>query len=549
MSRLLVSVAFVAFVLGGNAAAAAAEEPHQDTRLGFKIKPPADFTKVPLKPDEEWIAARWISEKAYYQTDKTDGWTQDHKPEMYVIAFPKKTATTEDEKPLDLPVPIDPSKPIVIKISEIKIPFKDYRDYLKRTYNEGGFYVAAEDKADVEGVQVETLEIKVERMVMGGPRKIVTWIYKGTDVDIAVQFEMWETAWSKLKPDVLSSLRSFRRIAKDAAATPPDSGSGLKNALNEKNLDSLNPAQRAARRREQEQQNEVKLAKDLPEGWAAKHYGRVFAISHLDDKATRKFCDDASAVLDFLDANLGYIGPGEYVRAPVVRICKDSDEYSMYQKGTAWSWGDEIVCYRNTGYISSYSFGGNVTERCATHWLRERNDDLYFALPWWVEIGLDSAFGKSKINKGKLEFYNDSWERVDVAQQIRDGKLSSLKQLMHLSNTELQADMNRRAECAAAVRFFLTGPKKAKEAFRAYLDALGPIVKQRAEERKKALASAAPAAKPKTEEEEDAAFKAAREKSRDESKGLLEDTYRRAFGTMSESDWKAIELAYQKSLG
>src|SRR5687767_7426232 len=74
---------------------ATAQEVHQDTRLGFKLRPPKDFSQVPLKPDEEWIAARWISDKAYFQTDKTDGWTRDHKPELFVIAFPHAMVVTD----------------------------------------------------------------------------------------------------------------------------------------------------------------------------------------------------------------------------------------------------------------------------------------------------------------------------------------------------------------------------------------------------------------------------------------------------------------------
>ena len=208
MSRLLATVAIALCAVTANALA---QELHQDPQLGFKIRPPQDFTKVPLKPDEEWIAARWISQKAYYQTDKTDrGWTMDHKPEMYVIAFAKEMVKDK----VDVDKKGTGGNEVTTYI--LKNPYKDYRDYLKRTYNEGGFYIAAEDKAEVEGVQVETLDIKVERGVTGGPKKIVTWIFKGADIDFAIQFEMWESAWTKLKPDVLSCMRSFRRIEKTA---------------------------------------------------------------------------------------------------------------------------------------------------------------------------------------------------------------------------------------------------------------------------------------------------------------------------------------------
>jgi len=530
---LAASLVFVAL-----ATTASAQEFHQDARLGFKIRPPKDFTKVPLKPDEEWIAVRWISDKAFYQTDKTDGWTVDHKPEMNVIAFSHEMVNDKVDVKKEGTAGSESTTVI------IKNPYKDYRDFLKRTYNEGGFYVSAEDKADVEGVAADTLEIKVERGLRGGPRKIVTWVFKGDDIDFAVQYEMFESAWPKLKPDVLSSLRSFRRIAKDTAALKSDT-SAFENKIKEGRLDELSPAQRAARRRDLEKQNEEKCTKGLPEEWTAKRYGRVYMLSHVDDKTTAKFAADATAVLDYLDANLAFIGPAEYVREPVIRICKDYDEYHVYSKGSAYSWGDEIVTYRNTGFTSMTK---GVTADCAEHWIHERNNDLYNAMPEWLQYGLREAFGNSRAKNGKLEFYNDSWERVDVAENIRAGKFSTLKDLMHLGREKVFSDRNKTAECAAATRFLLTGPKKAKDAFRAYLDALAPIVKQLREERDKVL-TADPTKKPKTEEEEDAQFKEARTKLREADQKVLDDTFTRAFGTMNDADWKLLEIAYQKSLG
>ncbi len=61
MSRRLVPTAAALLAL---CAAAPAQELHEDARLGFKIRAPKDFGEIPLKPDEEWIVARWLSDRA-----------------------------------------------------------------------------------------------------------------------------------------------------------------------------------------------------------------------------------------------------------------------------------------------------------------------------------------------------------------------------------------------------------------------------------------------------------------------------------------------------
>ena len=134
--RAVLSLAVVTLL----AAPAPAQELLSDAKLGIKLKAPDGYTRVPLKPDEEWIAARWISPRSYYQNDKS-GFSIDHKPELTVISFPsdKVKQRVEEQKSGTG----EQSRTITI----IKNPFKDYRDYLKRTYNEGGFFIAKEDKA------------------------------------------------------------------------------------------------------------------------------------------------------------------------------------------------------------------------------------------------------------------------------------------------------------------------------------------------------------------------------------------------------------------
>jgi hypothetical protein len=264
-------------------------------------------------------------------------------------------------------------------------------------------------------------------------------------------------------------------------------------------------------------------------------------------------------VLDYLDANLGYVGPGEYVRAPVIRICKDWDELRVYDKGGGG--GAEVIITVN-GDIPEFEFdreivtckdtngnrGGDSTlSRVCSHWLREHDDDVYRELPRWLGIGITRAFAWSRSKGGKLEFYNDTDERAGINQQVRSGKLSKIQDLVKFDPEALYSDRNRWDECAATTRFMLTGPKKAKDALVAYIGAVDKIAAKDKEERKKSIKSQLGEARAKTVEEEDAKFKEASTKRRDAEKDHLTEVYNAAFGTWSDGDWKSFQSAYEKS--
>jgi len=549
--RAVLSFAVVALF----AAPAPAQELLSDPKLGIKLKAPDGYTRVPLKPDEEWIAARWISPRSYYQNDKS-GFSIDHKPELTVVAFPSsKVKERVEEKKSGTG---EQSRTTLI----FKNPYKDYKDYLARTYSDGGYFVEKVDKAEVEGVQVETQEIKVEKGTFGGPRKIVTWIYKCDDADFAVSFELVENAWSKLKGDVLSTMRSFRRISKDANAGSAPTAPPMVESLKD-----LSPAQRAARRRDLEVKSQERFVKNLTEGWTAKKYGRVFVLNHSDDRCAQRVAENANAILDYCDANLGYIGAGEYVRSPVVRICKDYDEYSTYRKGggtgsigaiiTTGADGDididfesfdpdrELLTWKDMNSTQTTSEG--INSGVIEHWLREHDNMIYLRTPVWLRIGLRRCFDMSKSKGGKIDFFNDSGERVGLSQQARSGKLSKFQDLMKMDSETLYKDRNRYDECAAASRFLLTGPKKAKDLLRSYFEAVAVIAKRDAEEAKKNMHVGEKQAK--SIEDEDARFKQDRQERQNRAKKNLEEVYNAAFGTWTDADWKAFQSAYEKSIG
>ena len=544
--------AFAAFLVAAVcvvSAPAKAQQLLQDTRLGLKLKAPTDFNKVPLKNDEEWIVARWISTRTYYAQAK-DGFSTDQKTELSVIAFPTSKVTTkgEDQKP----APVDLTKPTVFFL---KNPYKDYQTYLKETYHEGGYYVVKDDKAEVEGIQVETLDIRVEKLVVV-PKKILTWIFKCEDAEFAVQFEMLEAAYPKLKGDIEACMKSFRRIPKDAAAA---AGASPRPAV--EITGELTPAQRTARRREQETQAQEKFTKGLTEGWTAKKYGRVFILNHSDDKYAATIAATANAILDFLDANVGYLGPGEYVRAPVIRICRDADEMHLYYQGGGPSvgvvispvdqlpefiWDREITTYKDNFNVGA-QWGEPAFESVFVHWMCEHDEHAYGRTPAWLRYGLERAFRMSKSKGGKLDFFNDSEERVEISQATHAGKLTKLEDLAKMESSAIRSARGKEYECTAAARFLLTGPKKAKDALQTYLVAVAKIARRDEEEFRKSL-KGRPESRPKTIEDEDKQFREQNSKKVGAEKANLDEMFKAAFGTWSDADWKSFESIYEKSL-
>jgi len=68
---------------------------HEDKKLGFKINSPKKWTQIPIQNDEQWIVGRFQSDKSNHYTDKTLGYTYDHKPELTMIAFTGESIETD----------------------------------------------------------------------------------------------------------------------------------------------------------------------------------------------------------------------------------------------------------------------------------------------------------------------------------------------------------------------------------------------------------------------------------------------------------------------
>src|SRR5689334_9644302 len=132
---------------------------HKDARLGFTVQTPHGWTAVPTKLEERWIVGKYVGDKPFFWTDKGTGWTNEHRPDMTAIAFvaeavKERAKVSQREKK-------DGTKEVLI---EFDSPYKDYKDFLTRRYQGGGWYVSKEEQVKLGDLSATAYEIKVEKL-------------------------------------------------------------------------------------------------------------------------------------------------------------------------------------------------------------------------------------------------------------------------------------------------------------------------------------------------------------------------------------------------
>jgi hypothetical protein len=517
---------------------------HKDARLGYQIQTPKGWSEVPTSVEERWLVAKFTADKSTFWTDKGTGQTVEHRPDMTAIAFVaeavKERAKVEQREKKD------GTKETLIVFDS---PYKDYQDYMKRRYTGGGWFVDKQEETKLGDVAVTCYEIKVEKGSWEGPKHITTWVYHMQDVDLAVQFECLEGVWTKMQPDVQRCLKSFKTV--------PRSGEGLVQATTgESNFvvfdwDKLTPEERTAHKKKIEKLAQERAQKNVPEGWTVKQMGRFLVLNHSDEKFARKMVERCEAVMKWLDTTFACLGDKEYVRAPVLRICKDMEEYNAFFKSGDWSWNNiEVVTYDDNGGSTSYSIK-NVINSLVEIWFKDRDLELAMGMPMWLRDGISNLMSQANLDKGKLEFRTDDWMRDDVREAVRNGKAFTPRQIMTMDGEAFWKDWINFQQGQALVAFLATGSasktKQAKDFLPAYLQALKSVLGEiKAEEAKNGKDENKP---PTTEEEEDQQLKSRRDGYKKNQKRILDEALERASAGWSADAWNKFEELYFKSFG
>ena len=257
----------------------------------------------------------------------------------------------------------------------------------------------------------------------------------------------------------------------------------------------------------------------------------------------------------WLDEKFGWIGE-DFVSGDIIRICASYEERNAFSDTSSKSgyWvRSEIVMSRDGGFYEFRSLNTRVQER----YFRERNAELAGTMPAWLEKGLDSMISSSYMRAGKLEFRPDLQELINLKGSAKAGTLIPPREIMKAtykpyvpsatgSNpfAPMKPSSDPLDQASGFVRWLILGPgarnSRTKDLLKTYFDAIAQV-------RKEALGKtdAKPQEAPKTEEEEEARFKANQTSWRDNETERVQQIFDKVFGQWTEADWTAIEKSYQ----
>ena len=533
----LLTLAFIAALAAPAFAQAGAY--HEDEKLGYKVRTPKDWAQMPLKVEERWIVAKYLSDREYL--DKQEGYG--FKPEMWVILFPH--AVTKDRGVTKTEGETEGGS---VTAWEIKNPYKDYKDYLDHNYSGGGWFVSLEEEQKAKDYDWTLVEIKVEKLTYGGKKRLVAGVFHAMDADYVVHFEILEQDYDKMKATLYGCLKTFAFIARKGSIAPATSG-GID--LTSKSEDEMTPEERKKSREEKQAIAFRNASEKLPPGWDAWEYRGFYVLSHVDRKFAKKVVDQAAAVRDWCEKTFDFLGD-EYVRQPIIRICADYDEERAYSdsSGDAWlSSTREIVTHQDTSAgAASWEFDW-VNQRVMANFVYDKDPEAASAMPRWLRTGL-SNFAEGANPKGsRVEFKPDEWEKEALREARRAGELITVKELLTLVGEDFWRKRCASYEATAFVRYLLDGPGRrsspAKDLVENYFKALRDIADEERKARE-ANKDKEPDSGPKTEEEEDEAFRNRQKKWRDEEEKTLKELMKRAFADWKDSDWGKLESEFLK---
>jgi len=534
---------------------------HVDKRFGYKFKAPKKWSDIAIKTDEAWLTAKYLSNKKYFHTDELTKYTSDQTPELLCIAFideiVKKKSREVDEKTED---------GVSTTTITFNNPYKNYEDFLDRTYSGGGFFIDEKKESKLGDIKVTKYVIKVEKLSRNGPKRIVTWVYHAPDIDFAVQVEVLADAYPKLKKVLDRTFASFKLIERTEGRLPTSGKTNDGFTITIRDMETGTPKERRSKRVESQEQLHRRAIERLPKEWEDMKTKGLLILSHTDKKYAQRVGVHCALLLQWFDKTFPYVGKGEYVRAPIIRVCKDNEENGAFSRGvnSGGGWwfgtGGEIVTNKGTSGFGGYEMD-RVNRQLFSYWFQERDRDLSSALPEWLGNGLYQYVEGARAKGSKVNFSVDRYSETEARLAVSRGTATSPRDLIRMTREEFQtsaggtasgeAYWSRRTESAMLVRFLVSKEsrrcKQAKGLLEKYLTSLNAIMNEEKADENKEFKSEADA-EPETEEEEEARAKERASRWRKKEKELMESVFERVFAGWDDSDWKSFESAYFKYL-
>lgn len=541
--------ASLALVLVGSAEAQLKGRVWTHEPLGFQITVPDDYSLVPLQVDEKWIIAKLLGDKTYISRDRE--WNLEHRPLMRVIAF-----TEAAKKSSGVEVQEDKDGSTFIGIGAV--PYQGYRDYVKR--HRSGFFFSREDKGRIGGQDCLLCEVQVHK---SEPKlHLFAVVFRRPTCEIAVEFEVLEDRLDKLGKACRDSFDSVRFI-EPRGATPVTGAEkkieGVTAQLSNRMWRAFRsewrkraPLDRVEIRRQIERQHHAAVRSKTPADWTVTESKHFLVVAHTESRFTDRMVENAETFFSWCDKEFGALSD-DYVRRPVLRICRDYDEYKAYHfdssGSTGWSlFGDdhEIGTYRDdyngtSGKDASFLFHGILI-----HYLQEVDTHIVDYSPYWLTWALDDYVRAAIVKDGKLDFRVDDWVRDESRDMQRDGKLPKLRTILELdadSFTTLLKSERRTGYATTQALRFVMGPAQKEKCFKDFLRTYFRAVIVAAERHAPEWETAAGTKSAETEEEEEQQAKAQSDKSKERRKQLQKEINAVVF-KIDDKQWEKLDKAF-----
>ena len=542
--RRSVAMTLLAFAAVASAPQAARADAYKDDKLGFSLNAPSKWKQAPVSTDERWIVAKFQCQRPFEAVDKQNGWYTSHTPYLDVVIIPLETGSAPGAT-----VEKTDDGGVKVRLSSEYRDLKGYLDAMLQKNSDEGFYFDKEEETQAGGMKCIQYVVNIEKNVRA-PKRVFAWAYYTPDAiygligDCLVQFE------EKVRPDLVAAFRSFKAFPRTGKLPgAPDDGAVVVKGGDK--TEDLTDADRKARRDKAYADTLAKIRAGLPDGWSLKESEHFTAVTHSDAKHTGRVLEHAEALRAWLDANLGFLGSG-YCGRTILRICADQDEHSAFQKTNGWSSDRiEVITYKDREGWTDFA-QQQLSRGIYGVWMNDRNADLRWSLPRWLESGLANMI-ETSVSKGrKIEFKPSTWDVVKMAEFRRANKLLDARSFFTLTSDALWADYETHYQADAFVRFLLIGSGSKNPRYRNVLSDYMKahlILLDEARARRKKEAKGAASGEPQSEEEESRQIKAQQDAWKLEETENLRKLQEKTFAGWDQKEWDKFTACYWKELG
>lgn len=387
---------------------------HTNKELGFSIRFPKDWDFVASAEGERYIVATFTGDRLL-KTKKFKEWADygSHRPRMRIIAFtPENVEMGEEEEGEE---EFFGKK---VKFTYLQDnPYKDYREYVKRTIS--GFYFGEEEASKVKGVERTHLDVFWQEA--RPPLRRVACIYHLEDMDIAVYFDVMEEWYEKYEAFFKKVFKSFKTVEREFVAVDLTRSDRSKPLTREEYIS--------------------RKTANLPDEWFHQVSKRHLILSHAPEKYTDKIAKFADAMRTKVEKDFAKKLDKKKLeeskkdpRLPIIRICASPGEYNAFiTTGGGRNFFNEetqeVVVYDGTrqGYDIEWTFsslGGAI-------WQQFIYGQFEYLTPEsWYLLGMGFYYQCFKLKGSSCKFVKDTWASDHLRQAEKNGECKSLRSLL-----------------------------------------------------------------------------------------------------------------------